>query len=152
MSLPTWPFLYFGGRNMKKHENGVSYFQMTKLCYEGQHFPVAKLIALMFGRHLGKYFRNRCLITLFVPILVHPLDRRKVANSNMQLGFRSGCIGVRYRPTLKRVRHYQMILHTFIMYDFKLLDQISEKTSKFGLEWCEVCASQGQLCWHFLSS
>ena len=61
--------------NMKKREKWVLPLANDKTLwwsFSDQKLSATKLFAHMSGRHQCKHFRNRCIITLFTLILVHP--------------------------------------------------------------------------------
>ena len=71
---PSWPLPpIWGVENMKKREKWVLPLSNDKTLlwsFSDQQFPESKLFAHTSGRH--EHFLNRCVITLFTLILVHP--------------------------------------------------------------------------------
>ena len=70
------PLSPFGGsKTWKKREKWVlplSNDKSLRWSSSDRKLPATKLFAHMSGRHQWKFFRNRCIITLFTLILVHP--------------------------------------------------------------------------------
>ena len=70
------PFLPFGGsktgKNAKKWVLPLSNDKTLEWSSSDQKLSDAKLFAHMSGRHQWRNFQNRCIITLFTLILMHP--------------------------------------------------------------------------------
>jgi len=103
MSPPTWPLpLMWGSKTWKKRGKWVFPLSNDKTLlwsFSDQKLPAAKLFVHLSGRHWWRNFQNRCIITLFISISVHPLHWRKSATFK-QLCFRNGCIDLNVRYTV----------------------------------------------------
>ncbi len=130
------PFLPFGGsKTRKKREKWVlplSNNKTRRWSFSDRKLPATKLFAHMSGRHQWKHFRNRCIITLFTLILVHPLDWRKCANFK-RLYFLNGCIDLDVRYTVGKDMTCSTSWPNFIGKVYHLQGQNIGQTSKNGV-------------------
>ena len=86
----------------------------------------------MSGRHQWKNFWNRCIITLFTPILVNPLDWRKCATFK-RLYFLNGCIDLDVRDTVGKDMTSSTSWPNFIAKVYHLQGQNIGQTSENGV-------------------
>ena len=104
----------------------------------------------MSGRHQWKNFRNRCIITLFTLILVHPLDWRKCANFK-RLYFLNGCIDLDVQYTVGKDMTRSTSWPNFIGKVYHLQGQNIGQTSEnsvFGFYYaCKAAVSRIYDAW-----
>ena len=100
--------------------------------FSDRKLPAAKLFAHMSGRHQWKNFQNRCIITRFKSILVHPLDWRKCATFN-RLYFLNGCIDLDVRYTVGKYMTWSTSWPNFIGKVYHLQGQNIGQTSENGV-------------------
>ena len=148
------PFPPFGGsKTWKKREKWVLPLSNDKTLlwsFSDQKLPAAKLFAHMSGRHQWKNFRNRCIITLFTLILVHPLDWRKCANFK-RLYFLNGCIDLDVQYTVGKDMTRSTSWPNFIGKVYHLQGQNIGQTSEnsvFGFYYaCKAAVSRIYDAW-----
>ena len=148
------PFPPFGGsKTWKKREKWVLPLSNDKTLlwsFSDRKLPAAKLFAHMSGRHQWKNFRNRCIITLFTLILVHPLDWRKCANFK-RLYFLNGCIDLDVQYTVGKDMTRSTSWPNFIGKVYHLQGQNIGQTSEnsvFGFYYaCKAAVSRIYDAW-----
>ena len=142
------PSPHLGGRKHEKTRKmgfPPSNDNTLRWSFSDQQLPAAKLFAHMSGRHQWKNFQNRCIITRFTPILVHPLDWRKCATFK-RLYFLNGCIDLDVRYTVGKDMTWSTSWPNFIGKVYHLQGQNIGQTSEnsvFGLYYaCKAAVSR----------